>query len=64
MKRSVHLKKHKVFLSVLFFLISSIAFARDDPKELLVFAGVGMRLPLNEVGKDFERSCHHASTQA
>ncbi len=55
MKRSVHLKKYEVFLSVSFFLISSLAFARDDSKELLVFAGVGMRLPLNKVGKDFER---------
>ena len=55
MKRSVHLKKYKVFLSVLFFLISSIAFARDDSKELLVFAGAGMRLPLTDVGEDFER---------
>ena len=48
-------KRYGVFLSVLFFLVSSTACAQKESKELLVFAGAGMRFPLNEIGKKFEK---------
>ena len=56
MKALCDLKKHKAFLlTFLVCLISSTAFAQKESKELLVFAGAGMRLPLNEIGKKFEK---------
>ncbi|MBE9580556.1 MAG: molybdate ABC transporter substrate-binding protein [Proteobacteria bacterium] len=35
-------------------LIGSVSLAQAEPRELLVFAGAGMRLPLNEIGERFE----------
>ena len=40
---------------VLFLVTCSTAFAQKESKELLVFAGAGMRLPLNEIGESFEK---------
>jgi molybdate transport system substrate-binding protein len=55
MKAPGDLKKYKAFLvTLLVCLISSTAFAQKESKELLVFAGSGMRLPLNEIGERFE----------
>ncbi|MBC2696028.1 MAG: molybdate ABC transporter substrate-binding protein [Desulfobacteraceae bacterium] len=55
MKALGDLKKHKAFLLILLIcLIFSTAFAQKESKELLVFAGSGMRLPLNEIGERFE----------
>jgi len=48
-------KYNLLFLSILVCLIYSTAFAQKESKELLVFAGAGMRLPLNEIGKKFEK---------
>jgi len=56
MKAFGDLKKYKAFLlTLLVCLISSTAFAQKESKELLVFAGSGMRLPLNEIGERFEK---------
>jgi molybdate transport system substrate-binding protein len=56
MKALGDLKKYKAFLvTLLVCLISSTAFAQKESKELLVFAGSGMRLPLNEIGERFEK---------
>ena len=49
-------KRYGAFLSVLFFLVCSTAFAKADSRELLVFAGAGMRVPLDEIGKRFEEA--------
>jgi len=49
--------KYKILLIILLAcFVSSTAFAKKEPKELLVFAGAGMRVPLNEVGKNIEKS--------
>ena len=49
-------KKYKAFLlTLLVCLISSTAFAQKESKELLVFAGSGMRVPLSEIGERFEK---------
>lgn len=48
-------KYNLLFLSILVCLISSTAFAQKESKELLVFAGSGMRIPLNEIGERFEK---------
>lgn len=45
----------KLFLTVLFCLISSNIFAQTESKEILVFAGAGMRQPLREIGNSFEK---------
>ena len=55
MKAFGDLKKYKAFLVLLICLVSSTAFAQKESKELLVFAGSGMRLPLNEIGERFEK---------
>jgi molybdate transport system substrate-binding protein len=56
MKAPGDLKKYQAFLvTLLVCLISSTAFAQKESKELLVFAGAGMRLPLNEIGERFEK---------
>ncbi|MCK4619780.1 MAG: molybdate ABC transporter substrate-binding protein [Desulfobacterales bacterium] len=56
MKALGDLKKYKAFLvTLLVCLISSTAFAQKESKELLVFAGAGMRVPLNEIGERFEK---------
>ena len=56
MKAISDLKNFRVFLALLLAcLVSSTAFAQKESKELLVFAGAGMRLPLNEIGKNFEK---------
>ena len=56
MKAISDLKNFRVFLTLLLAcLVSSTAFAQKESKELLVFAGAGMRLPLNEIGKNFEK---------
>jgi len=56
MKALGDLKKYKAFLvTLLVCLISSTAFAQKESRELLVFAGSGMRLPLNEIGEKFEK---------
>ena len=50
------LKRYKMLLIVLSAcLVSSTAFAKKEPKELLVFAGAGMRAPLSEIGERIER---------
>ena len=43
------------FLVILACLVSSTTFAQKERKELLVFAGSGMRVPLDEIGKRFEK---------
>ena len=43
-----------LFSALLVCLIGSVAFGQDQSKEILVFAGAGMRLPLDEIGKKFE----------
>ncbi len=54
MKALKHFGKYNVLiLSILICLISSNVFSQSEPKEILVFAGAGMRLPLNEIGKKF-----------
>ena len=56
MKALGDLKKYKAFLvTLLVCLISSTAFAQKESKELLVFAGSGMRVPLYEIGERFEK---------
>ena len=56
MKAISDLKNFRVFLALLLAcFVSSTAFAQKESKELLVFAGAGMRLPLNEIGKNFEK---------
>jgi len=55
MKAFNNLKKYGVFLVILFCVLSSTAFARKAPKEILVFAGAGMRRPLDEIGTKFEK---------
>ncbi|MDL1969166.1 MAG: molybdate ABC transporter substrate-binding protein [Deltaproteobacteria bacterium] len=56
MKAPGDLKKYKAFLVILLVcLISSTAFAQKESNELLIFAGSGMRLPLNEIGERFEK---------
>lgn len=55
MKALKHFGKYKVLvLSIWVCLISSNVFSQTGSKEILVFAGAGMRLPLNEIGKKFE----------
>ena len=50
------LKRYKIFLiTLLACFVSSTVFARKAHKEILVFAGVGMRLPLDEMGKKVEK---------
>lgn len=56
MKALKHFGKYKVLvLSILICLISSNVFCQSESKEILVFAGAGMRLPLSEIGKSFEK---------
>ena len=56
MKALGDLKKYKAFLvTLLVCLIFSTAFAQNESRELLVFAGSGMRLPLNEIGERFDK---------
>ena len=56
MKAIGDLKKYRVFLLILLAcFVSSTAFAPKKSKKLLVFAGAGMRLPLNEIGENFEK---------
>ena len=50
-----HLKKYGLLLVILVFVISSTAFAREAPKEILVFAGAGMRRPLDKIGEKFKK---------
>ena len=49
------MQRRKIFLAALITLISCLVsspvFAGEEPKEILVFAGAGMRAPLNEAGK-------------
>ena len=54
------LKKYKILLIVLLTalptcFVSYTAFAEKKSKELLVFAGAGMRAPLSEIGEKFEK---------
>ena len=50
------MQRWKIFLAALIScLVSSPVFAGKEPKEILVFAGAGMRAPLNEAGKVFEK---------
>ena len=50
------LKKYvALFLVILVCFVSSTAFAQKEFRELLAFAGAGMRLPLNETGAKFEK---------
>ena len=55
MKPFNNLKKYGALLVILVCFIPSTAFAQKESKELLVFAGAGMRLPLNEIGERFEK---------
>ncbi|HBN26976.1 MAG TPA: molybdate ABC transporter substrate-binding protein [Desulfobacteraceae bacterium] len=56
MKLSIYLKKYKIILIILLAcFVSSTVFAKKKPKELLVFAGAGMRMPLNEIGEKFKK---------
>ena len=55
MKAFNNLKKYAALLVVLVCVISSTAFAEKESKKILVFAGAGMRLPLNEIGKNIEK---------
>ncbi len=56
MKTPVYLKKYKMILVILLAcFISSTVFAKKESKELLVFAGAGMRMPLNEIGERIEK---------
>ena len=48
--------KCKIILAILLACVaSSTVFANKEPKELLVFAGAGMRIPLNEIGENIEK---------
>jgi len=50
------LKKYvTLFLVISVCFVPSAAFAQKESEELLVFAGAGMRLPLNEIGEKFEK---------
>ena len=50
------LKKYAaLFLVISVCFVSSTAFAQKEFRELLVFAGAGMLLPLNETGEKFEK---------
>ncbi len=54
------LKRYKILLIVLLIalpvcFVSSTVFAKKEPKELLVFAGAGMRVPLSEIGERIEK---------
>lgn len=54
MKTLKHFGKYKTLvLCIWICLMSSIVFSQTRSKEILVFAGAGMRLPLNEIGKKF-----------
>ena len=56
MKALICLKRYKILLIILWvFFVSSTIFAQKEPTELLVFAGAGMRAPLNEIGKRIEK---------
>ena len=51
-----YLKKYRIILVILLVcFISSTVFAKKESKELLVFAGAGMRIPLNEIGERIEK---------
>jgi molybdate transport system substrate-binding protein len=45
----------KLFLAMLFCFISSNLFAQTESKQIMVFAGAGMRQPLREIGNSFEK---------
>ncbi|MCW8799487.1 MAG: molybdate ABC transporter substrate-binding protein [Desulfobacter sp.] len=54
MKRLKHCGKSKILvLCIWICLISSPVFSQTESREILVFAGAGMRLPLNDIGKKF-----------
>ena len=56
MKITANFKKYKMFLvTLLACFVSSTLFAQKVPKEILVFAGAGMRAPLDEIGKRIEK---------
>jgi len=56
MKLFEHLKKYvALFLVIPVCFFPFTAFAQKEFRELLVFAGAGMRLPLNEIGEKFEK---------
>lgn len=51
-----YLKKYvTLFLVISVCFVPFTAFAQKEFRGLLVFAGAGMRLPLNEIGKKFEK---------
>ena len=54
MKTLKRFEKYKILvLCIWICLMSSNVFSQTGSKEILVFAGAGMRLPLNELGKKF-----------
>ena len=54
MKKLKHVGKYKILvLCIWICLMSSNVFSQTESREILVFAGAGMRLPLNEIGKKF-----------
>jgi molybdate transport system substrate-binding protein len=56
MKTLSSLKRYKILLiTLLACFVSSTVFAQKEYKEILVFAGAGMRLPLDEIGKKIEK---------
>ena len=56
MKNSIYLKKYKIFLLILLVcFVSSTVFAKKKSKEILVFAGAGMRIPLDEIGRNIKK---------
>ncbi|MCD6271698.1 MAG: hypothetical protein J7K30_02355 [Deltaproteobacteria bacterium] len=49
MKITANFKKYKILLIILLAcFVSSAVFAQKEPKEILVFAGAGMRAPMDE----------------
>ncbi|NDY74337.1 molybdate ABC transporter substrate-binding protein [Desulfobacter hydrogenophilus] len=55
MKTLNNFGKYKILILCIWIcLMSSNVFPQTESKEILVFAGAGMRLPLNEIGKKFE----------
>ena len=56
MKASMYLKRYKIFLIILLTcFISSTIFAKKETQEILVFAGAGMRRPLDEIGEKVKK---------
>jgi len=56
MKTHNCLKRYKILLTTLLVcFFASFVFAQKESKEILVFAGAGMRAPLDEIGEKIEK---------